>query len=96
MADPTPSSASWLSWLADLRFAARMLAKNRGFALAALLTLALCIGANTAISSIVDRLILRSRSASRIASSKFTIAFPKPASIRCRAMLCSTWISRLT
>jgi putative ABC transport system permease protein len=45
--------------LNDLRFAFRLLLKNRGFAAVTLLTLALCIGANTAIFSAVYALMLK-------------------------------------
>lgn len=54
------SGLAWADTAArNFRFAFRVLRKNPAFSLAAILTLALCIGANTAIFTVVDAMLLR-------------------------------------
>jgi len=51
----------WMESLAqDARYALRTFAKNPGFAAVAILTFAIGIGANTAIFTLIDALVLRS------------------------------------
>jgi putative ABC transport system permease protein len=57
-AAPGGDGIMW-SFLQDLRFAARSLRKAPGFTLATIATLGLAIGANTAVFSIVDTVVLR-------------------------------------
>src|SRR5450631_3400285 len=48
-----------MGFLDDLRYGVRGLAKNRGFAMAAVLSLALGIGANTTIFTLLNAIFLR-------------------------------------
>jgi putative ABC transport system permease protein len=51
--------------IGDVRYALRASARNKGFAAAAIVTLALGIGANTAIFTLIDALIIRTLPVSR-------------------------------
>jgi predicted permease len=67
----------------DLRFGVRMLLKNKGFTAAAALSLALGIGANTAIFSLIDAALLKTlpvKDPRRLA--RFTVAGPRGVSDR--------------
>jgi predicted permease len=59
-ADPPLAAGFSLRWIGqDLRFAFRTLMKNPGFAAAAILSLAIGIGANTSLFSVANALLLR-------------------------------------
>jgi len=49
----------WNDWLQDLRYTLRTLSRDRGFALVSIVILGLGIGANVAVFSVVNTLLLR-------------------------------------
>src|SRR3954469_10417100 len=87
-----------MSILTDFRFALRSLARNKGLALTVIVTLALGIGANAAIFSVVrgvllrplvnrdeDRLVYIRQSAPGIGAANTTFSVPEIADIKSRA-----------
>jgi ABC-type antimicrobial peptide transport system permease subunit len=72
----------WLQDLAsDLRYGCRMLAKNPAFTLVAVLSLAIGIGANTAVFSFADTLLLRPLTVPR-PGEVLTVGSTSPSTIR--------------
>src|ERR1700752_4245199 len=86
------------SFLTDLRFALRSLGRNKGLALTVVITLALGIGANAAIFSVVrgvllrplvnrdeDRLIYIRQGAPSVGANNMTFSLPEYKELKARA-----------
>src|SRR6266403_3352900 len=79
--------------LQDLRYALRQLLRNPGFSLTAVLSLALGIGANTAIFSLIDHVMLRLlpvRNPSELTVIRGQFSYPRYADIRDRNQVFSS------
>jgi len=79
--------------LQDLRYALRQLLRNPGFSLTAVLSLALGIGANTAIFSLIDHVMLRLlpvRNPSELTVIRGQFSYPRYAGIRDRNQVFSS------
>jgi putative ABC transport system permease protein len=79
--------------LQDLRYAFRQLIRNPGFSLIAALSLALGIGANTAIFSLIDQVMLRSlpvRNPSELAVVRGQVSYPRYIDLRDRNQVFSS------
>lgn len=57
--DTGGKQSAFTGWQRDVIYGLRLLAKNPGFAAVAVLTLALCIGANTAIFSVINTVMFK-------------------------------------
>ena len=53
------SASMWTDFVQDLKYGVRVLMRSRGFAMAAILTLSIGVGATTAIFSVVNGVLLR-------------------------------------